>query len=100
MTNHYDARTRQIHLRPDATLYTRFHELAHKEQHETKYCVFMAWLRFGGLRLVDYFLGLWLEIDAYRRARRVMEKLGCWNDEARQRARKCLMNHIRRREPA
>lgn len=98
MTNHYDPLTRQIHLRPDATLYSMFHEEAHKDQHETKHRVFMAWLRYRGLRGIGYFLLLWLEIDAYRRARIRLEALGCWDDAARREARKSLLTYFTMRE--
>lgn len=97
--DHYDPNTRTIVLSPDAALYTRFHELAHKEQHETGAAVFVAYAKLRSLRVVGYFVILWLEIDAYRRARRAMEKLGCWDDEARERARKDLMSYVMKREP-
>lgn len=97
--SHYDPRTRTIVLAPDDCLYVRFHELAHKEQHETRTVAFVAWAKFRSLRVVGYLLILWLEIDAYRRARRAMEELGCWNDEARESARKSLMSYVTKREP-
>jgi hypothetical protein len=96
--NRYDTRTRRIYLAPDATLYARFHELAHKEQHEKMVPAFVAWSIFYRIRLVSYFVTLWIEWDANRRTRLVMERLGLWTDEACKEGEKNLMSYAMRKE--
>jgi hypothetical protein len=83
MNSHYSPVTRQIHLQPCETLYGRFHELAHKEQHEKNTLVFRAWVVGRWIRGVQWIVTVWIEFDAHQRARRAMEKLGLWNDAAK-----------------
>jgi hypothetical protein len=96
--NCYDPRTGEIHLTSDATLWAKFHELAHKEQHEEMVPAFVAWSIFYRVRLVSYFVTLWVEWEAGRRTRRVMERLGVWNDEACKEGKKNLMSYAMRKE--
>lgn len=98
MTSFYDPRTRAIHLEPCASLYARFHELAHKEQHEKGAVCFYAWLVLRYFRVVGYLSILWIELDAYLRARRVMLTLGLWNDRACQEAKNNLISYARNKE--
>src|SRR6266404_8348783 len=94
----YDPETRQIVLTPDATLWARFHELAHKEQHDKMAFVFRAWTVMRYFRILNYFADLWIELDAHFRAKRVMQVLGVWSDEACQEGRNNLMSYAMRKE--
>ena len=99
MRNEYDPRTRSITLRPDASLYAYFHELAHKEQHDTGAIAFELWCRLKRLRVLGHLLLLWVELDALRRARRALRRMGCWTDEAKSEAYRGFMSYIRQEEP-
>jgi hypothetical protein len=94
----YDPRTREIKMSPGASLYSRFHELAHKEQHDTMAPVYLAWAIFRQIRFVDWFVTLCIEYDAHRRARRVMQRLEVWSDEACQEGRNNLISYAMRKE--
>lgn len=94
MVSFYDHHTRRVFVRPDASAYVRFHEEAHKAQHDEKAAAFMAWLILSRIRIVGYFVTIWVEIDAYRRTREVMERLNLWSDEACKEGRKKLMTYI------
>jgi Zn-dependent membrane protease YugP len=53
------------------------------------------------LRLVGWVVTVWIEFDAYRRARVRLERLGHWTADAEKEARRMLMSYIRpRREKA
>lgn len=97
--NLYDPRTRRIYLRPDASLYSQFHEMAHKEQHERGLAVFWTWFYLRRIRLIGYLVTIWIEFDAYRRARRAMQRIGVWSDEYQNEARKGLMSYVTRKAP-
>lgn len=98
MRSHYDPRTREIVLSPCASLYCRFHELAHREQHETRAAPFLAWSKCCPIRVLGYFALLWIEWDAYRRARRVMQRLGVWSKEACIEARNTFISYVTQQE--
>jgi hypothetical protein len=93
MKSYYQPSTRKIILAPDATAYAKFHELAHKEQHDTMALVFRAWFILRWFKVTNYFATLWIEWDAHCRARAAMMKLGLWNDEARQEGRSNLKSY-------
>lgn len=95
--SNYNPNTRRIFLEPDASLYCRFHELAHKEQHESARWRILFAARF--VRGLTYLATLWLEYDAYRRARKVMEHLGVWSAEAETEARLALRAYKRKESP-
>lgn len=95
-TSRYEPSTDAVHLAPGASLYCRFHEEAHREQCKTRRWRFVANLR--DFRLVNYLATLWIEYDALRRARAVMEKLGVWTEDAEQEARRSFYSYVRRNE--
>lgn len=97
MKSHYNPDQRKIVLHPNASLYARFHELAHADQHEKMVPAFAAWTIFYRVRVLNYFATLWVEFDANRRAKRVMKVLGIWDDGAAREARKNLMSYVARR---
>jgi hypothetical protein len=92
--NYYYPLTKQIVLRPDASLYARFHEEAHRQQHLSAPRLFIVVCVLRGIRVVSYFATLAVEYDAYRRARRVMRRLGLWSEEACQEAKNCLISYV------
>lgn len=94
--NCYDPRTDKILLEKGASLYVKFHEEAHREQCKSAKWRFIANLR--DFRLVNYLATLWIEFDAMRRARVVMEKLGVWSDDVEQEARRSFYSYVRRKE--
>lgn len=98
LENQYRPWDRKIVLRPDASLYARFHEEAHREQHETNSVVFWAWASLHFLRGIGWVVTVWIEWDANRRARRAMEKAGLWTKDAQSEARHSIMSYIKRRE--
>lgn len=101
MQNHYDPRTGTVQLRADASLYAHFHELAHEEQHKELAWPYLFWCGLRKLRLVGWVVTLWIEFDAYRRARARLERLGHWTADAEKEAHRMLMSYIRpRRETA
>jgi predicted PhzF superfamily epimerase YddE/YHI9 len=95
----YDPTDGKIHLAPDACLYVRFHELAHKEQYEQRALCSRVWGRACRIRFARYFACLWIEFDAHRRARAVMKVLGLWNDEASRTAWGSLVSYLLKRDP-
>lgn len=99
MRSQYDPRTRRITLAPSASLYTQFHELAHQEQHEKQTYAYIAWCLFCRVRLIRHVVTFWIELDAYRRAKVKMIKLGIWNDEACQEAKNNLISYATLKEP-
>ena len=96
--SYYDIETRSVHLAPNATLFTAFHEYAHAEQHENRTWPFLTWRVLHQVRLLGYFAILWIEWDANRRARNAMKKNGVWNKEARQIARRKFLSYVFLRE--
>ncbi len=96
--NYYDPETRRVHLAPDASLYERFHELAHAAQHASGSLAFRAWLRLRWYIVVGYLSIIWLEYDAYWRTRRVLQRLGAWNDDCENEARQGLRSYRKRQE--
>jgi hypothetical protein len=98
MESWYDPETRTVSIAPNAPLYIRFHEEAHKEQHESGAVCFWLWVRLCRVRVVRYFVSLWVEFDAHRRARKAMERLGLWNQEACNLGRKNLMSYVTLKE--
>lgn len=98
LRSHYSPRDRKIVLTPSASLYARFHEEAHREQHETNAVCFQFWAHLWFFPLIGRLVTLWIEIDADRRARRVMHKLGVWTVEAEKEARANLMSYFKRKE--
>lgn len=98
--NAYDPRTDEITLDPDASLYVRLHELAHQEQYRNKSWVFRVVLVLRCIRGLNYLATLWIEFDALRRARSVMQTMGVWTDDAEQEARRSFYTYVRRKELA
>jgi hypothetical protein len=98
MQSHYSPRDGKIVMAPGASLYARFHEEAHREQHETGATCFWIWRFAWFWPVVGRVVTLWIEIDADRRARKVMHKLGVWTVEAEKEARANLMSYFKRKE--
>lgn len=98
MTSNYDIRTRKVTIAGSASLYERFHEEAHAEQDRESCLPFLVWLHLRQIRLLGYFVTLWVEFDAMRRARRALQKLGLWDQAAAREAKLCLMSYTRRKE--
>jgi hypothetical protein len=96
--SYYDVKTGTIVLNPNACLYERFHELAHQEQHKTKLLIFQLWRLFRRIRGVGWILTLAIEIDAYRRAKTVMQCIGCWTDDDERYARRALLSYFAMKE--
>jgi hypothetical protein len=92
--NHYDPRTGKVGLQSDASLYACFHELAHKEQHEKLGLLFsvLCWSR--RVRIVGWVINLWIEFDAYRRAKARLKRLECWNQASEKEARSGLLSYL------
>jgi hypothetical protein len=95
MQNHYNPRSGTVTMRPDASLYAHFHELAHKDQHKELAWPYLFWCALRRLRLVGKVVTIWIEYDAYRRARSRLERLGHWTEEAEKEARRMLMSYIK-----
>lgn len=98
--SHYNIDTGKIFLVPSATLYTRFHEEAHKEQHQTRCAIWRIYWYGRYIRGIAWLVILLIEFDAYRRARRRLERLGAWNAELAAEAHDALLSHVRRNEVA
>jgi hypothetical protein len=96
--SHYNASTGTIVLDADACLYTRFHELAHQEQDKTGLFIFRLWKLLRRIRGVGWILTLVLEIDAYRRAKTVMQCIGCWTPDDERYARRALRSYFAMKE--
>jgi len=92
--SHYNAESGTIVLSPKACLYERFHELAHQEQHKTRLLIFQLWRLFHRIRGVGWLLTVLIEIDAYRRAKTVMQCIGCWTPDDEQYARRALRSYF------
>jgi hypothetical protein len=93
----YNCDTGEIVLSPSATLYARFHEEAHKEQHQTKCLFFRLWWYGRWIRGVQWVVTVLIELDAYRRARRNMIRLDLWNAEADTEGRHDISNYFTKR---
>lgn len=98
LQSHYSPRDRKVILAPGASLYSRFHEEAHREQHEQNAFVFWFWARAWFLPLIGRIAVIIIEIDADRRARRVMHKLGVWTAAAEKEARENITSYFTRKE--
>jgi hypothetical protein len=96
----YDVSTGTIVLDPDEPLYSRFHERAHQEQDQTNLFIFRAWKMFRRIRVVGWALTILLEIDAYRRAKTVMQCIGCWTPDDERYARRALRSYFAMKEVA
>jgi hypothetical protein len=96
MNSHFNPQSGKIVLIPGATLYARFHELAHAEQYESAKWRF--WFSTRMVRGLSYLSTLWVEYDAHRRARRVMKRLGVWNADAAAEGNASLKSYITRKE--
>lgn len=96
--SHYNAETRTIVLDEADPIYSRFHELAHQEQDKTNLLIFRLWKMFRRIRVVGWILTLVLEIDAYRRAKTVMQCIGCWTDDDERYARRALLSYFAMKE--
>lgn len=87
-------------------MYEVFHEHAHEKQHKTGSLVWLVWLVGQRIPGVRYFVTLWLEYDALRRARAEMLraeskfKMRLWDDDAAHDARTKLGSYILRKELA
>ncbi len=97
--NHYDPITRKVMLRPDATLFSAYHEYAHAEQHEKKTVLYILWAIFQNVRILGYLATIAIEWDANRLARNAMIQNGIWTEESRQQAKKGLISYILMRNP-
>jgi hypothetical protein len=80
--NAYHPATRTVTFTPGASLYTRCHEVAHATQHEGRSGLFLLWLAVFWIPFVRRFAVYLIERDARDRARRIMERMGRWDDEA------------------
>lgn len=96
MTSTYHPSTRQIHHAAGASLYARFHELAHAEQHERMTWLFIIWALGHKIPGVRHVVTVLIELDAHRRARVVMQRLGVWTPEAETEGRLSLRSYLKR----
>jgi hypothetical protein len=96
--NYYSPRLRKVVVAADATLYVRFHEEAHREQHETAPVFFWLCIYASLLPRVGHYINILFELDADRRARRIMRKLGLWTSDADRQSRENLMSYFNRKE--
>jgi hypothetical protein len=94
----YDTRTGMVTCQPGASLYVRFHEEAHREQHQSKSAIWRIWWYGRWIRGVQWVVTLLIEYDAYRRARRALERLGAWTAELETEAWHGLKSYIKRKE--
>lgn len=92
--NAYLPAKKQIVLDPNATLYAKFHEEAHRDQHLSSAFVFWAWYYGRVFYCLDYVVTLWIEWDAMRRSRKVMQALGVWTDDAKTEAYRGLKSYM------
>lgn len=96
-TSYYDPKTDQLHLKPGASLYERFHETAHRDQWQNS----RLWrfvIRLRRIPFVKYLATLAVEYDALRRARQVMRNLGIWSHHASNEAG-AMFNSYVKKEP-
>ena len=93
----FDPTTGEIKLRHDATLYTKFHEIAHKAQHTEKPFMFVLCCSLRLLPLANYLATLWIEYDALRRARKIMQFLGVWNSAVEREAKRAFRSYVFRK---
>jgi hypothetical protein len=94
MMSSYDCKTGKIEIAPGATLYARFHEEAHKEQHHTKAVIWRLWWHGRWFHGVQWLTTVLVEFDAYRRARRNMIRLDLWKPEYETEARLDLLSYF------
>ncbi len=99
LKNYYDPKTRKVHLAPNATLFSAFHEYAHAEQHEKRTMLFCLWLVLHNLRVLGYVVTVLIEWDANRRAQNAMIANGIWTDEACEQAWEGLKSYLLGRNP-
>lgn len=94
----YDPVLRQMTLPADATLYDRYHEMAHDVQRRIQCFPFRVWWRFNGIRVLGYLATVYVEFDAMRRARQALEWDGDWTEDTRKEGWTKLRSHITRKE--
>lgn len=78
----YDPATGGNNLPETASIYSKFHELAHGDQHRNSPVMFIIMISLSNLWVIGYFITLWIEFDAMRRAKRKMMSFQLW-DRAR-----------------
>lgn len=93
----YNTKTDEVRVAPDASLYCRFHELAHRDQWKNSR-LWRGLIRLTTVPRAKYLATLVVEYDALRRARRVMRKLGIWTPEASNEAG-VMFNSYVKKEP-
>lgn len=94
----YNPQLRQMTLPRHCSQYDRCHEIAHSVQRRVESRAYRAWCRFNGIRVIQYFVVLWIEFDAMLRARHFMEWEGIWSKEVEAEAWGKFMTYIRRKE--
>lgn len=94
----YNPALRQMTLPADATLYDRYHEMAHDVQCHVQCLAFRLWWRFNGIRVLGYLSTVYIEFDAMRRARQALEWARCWTADTRKEGWTKLRSHITRKE--
>ena len=90
----YNPDTGQIVLLPSASLHVRFHEEAHREQHQNQTAIWRVWNYGRWFWPTQWLVTLLIEWDAYRRTRRNMIRLDLWNAAAETEAREILWNYF------
>lgn len=95
--SHYDPKTGEINLAPDASLYCKFHEIAHKQQHLARTWPYIFWRVGSCIPGLKYLATLLIEFDALRRARRTMRFLKIWNASHQREASHMFRSYIWRR---
>lgn len=104
--SHYNPDTGEVWLSDNATMYEVFHEHAHQKQHRSCARVWSAWFFGRFFPVINYFVTLWLEYDALRRAHKEMLraerifKCRLWDDEVAKEARRRFRSYLLRRELA
>jgi Zn-dependent membrane protease YugP len=93
MRNFYDPRTGSVHYE-GTSIYVYFHERAHQAQHEENSLVFRVWNFSRWFKGLAYLGTLWIEVDAYRRARRRLRAIGLWSPEMQNEARQLLKTYL------
>lgn len=96
-TSYYNPILRAVILRDGASKYERYHEEAHQAQHDEKCLCWRVWHSANWVRGIEYLVTLWIEYDAYLRARREMIKNGDWNSETEKEARQGLLSYLKRK---
>ena len=90
----YDPSTGAVNLPESASLYAKFHELGHKNQHLCYPVIFIVMVSLSQIPILGYFVKLAMEWDAYRRAKRQMRYLGLWNKDRAREAGYSLRSYI------